>query len=216
MSYLSEWYDLVAYLKQTTNARILRSILISSFTIGLPQFTLEIKQENLVLRRAGDEEIEPYLNKVDYAEIRENQSKFVSASMVQNVFAENKANSANSLKSQRMKNEPGKSRSPISHSQNSYVISILSKSTKPTFDYCEVYEEMVDSLLDLSDVYDMALNNDTDSANLLFASRAIILIDLMKNLEDKYFLENFAYPLCLIVDSAITQVLKFYRFSFSL
>ena len=70
MSYLNEWYELVSYLKQTMSPRVLRSILVSSFTLGIPQFALEIKQTNLNLRRVRDNEIEPYLNKVDYSDIK--------------------------------------------------------------------------------------------------------------------------------------------------
>ncbi len=62
----------------------------------------------------------------------------------------------------------------------------------------------------------MPLSQNRDSYNILLINRTLILIDLMKNLDDKYFLEKHSYMLCHIVNNIIIQVSYFYFVDFLL
>ena len=70
----------------------------------------------------------------------------------------------------------------------------------------EVYEPLIDVLLDLSDIVDLTESQYGDSMNLILVNRALVLFDLMKNLDDKYFMENYAFKLGKLIDNIIMQV----------
>jgi hypothetical protein len=77
----------------------------------------------------------------------------------------------------------------------------------------ELYENHIDKLLDLSDIIDLTENEFGDTINLILISRALILIDLMKYLEDKYFMECLAFKLGKLIDNIVTQVILKQSFS---
>ena len=92
----------------------------------------------------------------------------------------------------------------INHpSQNS----MLSKISKSLLDVNEIYQTRIDDLLDLSDIIDLSKEKYGDSTNLVLINRALILIDLVKYLDDKFFQDNFSYMLCKSIDNIITQVI---------
>ncbi len=84
---------------------------------------------------------------------------------------------------------------------------MLSKNSKTLLDVNEIYQAQIDDLLDLSDIIDLSKEKYGDRANLILINRALILIDLVKYLDDKYFLDNFSYALCKSIDNIITQVI---------
>jgi len=70
----------------------------------------------------------------------------------------------------------------------------------------EAYEPLIDVLLDLSDIVDLTECQYGDSMNLILINRALVLFDLMKNLDDKYFMENYAFKLGKLIDNIVMQV----------
>ena len=56
---------------------------------------------------------------------------------------------------------------------------------------------------------DLSKSKYGDSYNILLINRALVLIDLMKNIDDKIFLEKYSYLLCHIVNNVIVQVSLF-------
>ena len=53
MNYLNEWFDFCEYLKLTINFETLRPILLSSFTIGIPQYVIEQRDEIIYFRNVS-------------------------------------------------------------------------------------------------------------------------------------------------------------------
>lgn len=86
------------------------------------------------------------------------------------------------------------------------VSSFQNKSNTSIGAAAEQYESYIDTLLDLSDIIDLTENEFGDTVNLILTNRALILIDLMKNLEDKYFMECLAFKLGKLIDNIVTQV----------
>lgn len=171
MSYLNEWFDFCNYLKLTTNLTVLRSILLSSLTIGVPQYSIEIRETTLTMKRISQHELEININKSEYLNSSDNNNK----------------------EGEHYNHHP---------SQNS----MISKLSKNLLDVNEKYQPLIDDLLDLSDIIDLSQDKFGDSINLILINRAIILVDLVKHLDDKFFQDNYSYILCKLIDSIITEV----------
>ncbi len=167
-NYLNEWFDLCNYLKLTTNLDVLRSILLSSLTIGVPQYAIEIRETSLTLKKITQHEIDININKSEYL-------------------------------------EPSINKTPNEVDIQPSRISMLSKLSKSLLDVNEIYQPRIDSLLDLSDIIDLSKEKYGDSINLMLVHRTLILIDLVKHLDDKFFQDNYSFHLCKLVDNIIIQ-----------
>lgn len=191
---LNEWFDLCEYLKITTNLEVLRSIFLSSLTIGIPQYAIEIKENTLSLIRIKQEDLETYMNKIEYSEIKKARSRTrITESSVLKSFRSSKQDLGVDKKNQ----------GGILSSRSG---SVLSQLNKDSVYMTEFYEPLVDTLLDLVELVDLSLTRNGDSTNILLINRTIILVDLMKHLNDKNFQENYSFSLCQIVHSIVTQV----------
>jgi len=97
------------------------------------------------------------------------------------------------------------------NSQSSSSIQNKSMNTKSSVTSIDVvgheaYEPLVDELLDLSDIVDLTDSPFGDSLNLTLINRALVLFDLMKNLDDKFFMDNYAFKLGKLIDNIVMQV----------
>ena len=174
-SFLNEWLDFCNSLKMTSNLNVLRSILLSSLTIGLPHYIIEIRDITLSMKKVTHHDLEININKSEYLDNLGNKSS----------------------------NEPF----------NLYTSedSMISKVTKTLLDVNEIYQNRIDDLLDLSDMVDLSKEKYGDSTNLILINRALILTDLVKYLDDKFFQDNFSYALCKSIDNIITQVIIYFH-----
>lgn len=198
MNFSNEWFDFCEYIKTTTNFDILRSILLSSLTIGIPQFVIEYKDEYLILKRINQDDLDSYLTKIEYSEIKKFKNSTASTVSVKGKNSSSIPNSPKKIL-----------RLQVDSTNDKQLPSIISsQSNSKTADLTELYEPYIDSLLDLTDLIDLSRSQTGDSTNLLLISRALILIDLMKNLDDKYFHENISYSLCQLINNIVVQVIR--------
>jgi hypothetical protein len=154
-------------------------VLLSSFTIGLPEFVFELKDNSLNLRKCSEQELNEYFNnKIEYAEIK--------------AFLNHQPSDMDSL----MK-------------KNSQ--SALSTSEKEP-ELADFYETLIDNLLDLTDAIDLTKSAYGDTLSIIVMNRAMILNDLMRQLDDKYFLEYLSLPLFQLTFDIINQVIVFIFF----
>ncbi len=161
----------------TTNSDILRSVLLSSFTIGLPDFVFELKDNTLNLRKCNEQELGEYFNnKIEYAEVK----AFLNhqTTDMDNILKKN-------------------SQSALSTSEKEPEIA-------------DFYEKLIDDLLDLTDAIDLTKSAYGDTLSIIVVNRALILNDLMKQLDDKYFLEYLSLPLFQLTFEIVTRVSFFF------
>ena len=189
------WFDFCDYLKLTTNLETLRPILFSSFTIGIPQYVIEIKNEILVFKMINQKDLEEYMNKAQMTNFQENS--FVESIVGKDTTAP--------INSEKLLSFRQKSENQLKV-QSSITLSSHADVKEDDLDYSEFYEPFVDSLLDLIDLVDLSKHPFGDTSNLLVINRCLILDDLMKHLDDKYFQENFSFLLFQIVNNIISKV----------
>lgn len=193
--HVNEWFTLCDYLKMTSNFEVLRPILLSSFTIGIPYYAFEIKETSLSLRRFKQEDLNGLIKKVDFPEFKR--------------FHINQSSKSRATDSSGVKSFRSKLDLPLSDRKqllSSISGSALSQVNKESIDLSDLYEPLVDNLLDLTDLVDISKLPFGDSTNMLLLNRALILVDLMKYLDDKYFQENFSFSILQIVYNIVIQV----------
>lgn len=173
MNYLNEWLDLCDYLKQTSNLAELRAILLSSMTIGVPQYSFEVRQTTLTLKKILQHQLEIHIDKSEYLDT--------------NTYTE--------------KNAEGKT-DILSLNQ----ASIDDKLSKNLLVDNAKFKKMIDDLLDLTEMVDLSKEKYGDSTNLILINRALILNDLVKYLDDKFFQDNYSFSLSRIVDNIVSEV----------
>jgi hypothetical protein len=199
MNYLNEWFDFCDYLRLTINFETLRPILLSSFTIGIPQYVIEQRDEIIYFRNLKKKQ------HVKTLPINEESKKlrFSKAELV---------NLTKQEENLRLFKSPLKSSKILTksfNSQSNHSISSMLSDNKNNFDITESYEPLIDILIDLNAMSDLSKSKYGDSYNILLINRALVLIDLMKNIDDKIFLEKYSYLLCHIVNNVIVQVSLF-------
>jgi hypothetical protein len=168
-----------------------RIILLSSFTIGLPQYEIVIRGESLFIKLISSEQ----RSETGTAE----SQMFVQENLL---VDDNKSTSSKKNFSEKLLTNL--------NSQSSSSFQNKSLNTKSSVTSIEVnneaYEPLIDVLLDLSDIVDLTECQYGDSMNLILINRALVLFDLMKNLDDKYFMENYAFKLGKLIDNIVMQV----------
>ena len=180
MSYMNEWFDICKYIKLSSNMSVLRVILLSSFTIGLPQYEVIIKEDTLLFKQNTSTDDKSERSESQLITTTNKVDSILESTHFHRIFNNLTTQSAGSL---------------------------MSKSTATSLEVAnEFYEPHVDKLLDLLDIVDLTQTEHGDSINLILINRALVLVDLMKNLEDLYFQENFAFKLCKHIDNIVTQV----------
>ena len=180
MSYMNEWFDICKYIKLSSNMSVLRVILLSSFTIGLPQYEVIIKEDTLLFKQNTSTDDKSERSESQLITTTNKVDSILESTHFHRIFNNLTTQSAGSL---------------------------MSKSTATSLEVAnEFYEPHVDKLLDLLDIVDLTRTEHGDSINLILINRALVLVDLMKNLEDLYFQENFAFKLCKHIDNIVTQV----------
>lgn len=202
MNYLNEWFDFCEYLKLTINFETLRPILLSSFTIGIPQYVIEQRDEiiyfrNVSLKKQQQVKTMP-INNEENKKLRFSKAELVSMTKQE----ENLRLFKSPLKSSKILTKSF-------NSQSNHSISSFLSENRNNFDITESYEPLIDILIDLNGMSDLSKSKYGDSYNILLINRALVLIDLMKNIDDKIFLEKYSYLLCHIVNNVIVQVSLF-------
>jgi hypothetical protein len=199
MNYLNEWFDFCDYFKLTINFETLRPILLSSFTIGIPQYVIEKKDEIIYFRNVAlkkqqqDKTIQ--INNEESKKLRFSKAELINMNKQEETL--------------RLFKSPLKSSKILTksfNSQSNHSISSFLSENRNNFDMTESYEPLIDILIDLNGMSDLSKSNYGDSYNILLINRALVLIDLMKNIDDKLFLEKYSYLLCHIVNNIIVQV----------
>jgi hypothetical protein len=201
MKNLNEWLDYCDYIKTTINLDVLRTILFSSLTIGIPKYVFELKNDVLTFKKVNQEDLDAYINKIEYSEVKQYRNKSLT--------------STTSIKGLSPKlNRSHKKSLDISllqqmQSRASATVSTMSRNqTKDDemLDMSIFYEPFVDNLLDLTDLVDFSDSEYADSQNLLFINRTLLFDDLMKHLDDKFFQENYSFLLFQIINSIVIKV----------
>lgn len=200
MNYLNEWFDFCDYLKLTINFETLRPILLSSFTIGIPQYVIEQRDEIIYFRNLKKKQLVKTMpiNNEENKKLRFSKAELVNLTKQE----ENLRLFKSPLKSSKILTKSF-------NSQSNHSISSLLSDNRNNFDITESYEPLIDILIDLNAMSDLSKSKYGDSYNILLINRALVLIDLMKNIDDKIFLEKYSYLLCHIVNNVIVQVSLF-------
>jgi len=108
----------------------------------------------------------------------------------------------------------------LNHHQSSEMESLTKKNSQSALSTSEkepemsdFYETLIDDLLDLSEAIDLTKSAYGDTLSIIVMNRALILNDLMKQLDDKYFLEYLALPLFQLTFDMVNRVILFVIFS---
>ena len=194
----SLWFDFCEYMKLTTNLDTLRPILFSSFTIGVPQYVIETKNDTLVFKMINQQALDEYINK---GQAKDSETSSLDESVIAKdlgpVISQEKLLSfrqksiENQLKVQSTVTMSGTSQADVREDE---------------MDMSQFYEPVIDDYLDLIDLIDLSKHPHGDTANLLVINRALLLDDLMKHLDDKYFQENYSFLLFQIVNNIVVKV----------
>ena len=153
----SMWFDFCEYLKLTTNLETLRPILFSSFTIGVPQYIIETKNDILTFKMINQKDLDEYLNKAQMISNSQNNS-FVESISGKELVAP--------INSEKLLSYRQKSFENQLKVQSSITISTSHAEAKDEdLDFSEFYEPFVDHLLDLIDLVDLSK---TSFGNLIF------------------------------------------------
>lgn len=201
MSFLNEWLDFCGLMKVTINLETLRPILLSSFTIGIPQYVIEQKDDLIFFRNV----IIKKQNVKTLPQTNEETKKLRFSKIDLNVISKQEENLRifkSPLKSSRLLTKSF-------NSQSNHSVSSFLSDNRTNFEMADSYEHLIDILIDLNGVSDLSKSKYGDNHNILLINRTLILIDLMKNIDDKLFLEKYAYMLGHIVNNLIVQVSLF-------
>lgn len=191
MTNLYEWFDFCNYLQRTTNLNVVRIILLSSFTIGMPQYEIIIRDDNLFFKLITSDQ---------QTDSSTTESQTINVQHDLSMMDDNKSTSSKKFQDKLVTNLNSQSSSSFQNRSNT-----KSSMTSIGADN-EAYEPFIDALLDLSDIVDLTETQYGDTVNLILINRALILVDLMKHLDDKYFMESLAFKLGKLIDNIVTQV----------
>jgi len=77
--------------------------------------------------------------------------------------------------------------------------------------FSEIYESLIDDLLDLSELsFEISKASYNDSSNLILISRCIVMVDLVHYLNDEPFFENSLFKLCTSIHDIVVKVIFFF------
>ena len=224
---LNQWYYLVNYLK-ITNFGMLRPILLASLTIGIPDYNFILSGKDL------------YLNKLEPSSLVDNKKKSTTTTTTHLVVVDtsqqtttrsNNSSSkqlntsnlmASGILNDDRRNQPRQS--SVARPQSNLTMNTLNSAKNDStaannnrtihIDLTEIYEPYIDNLLDLDAKHDSSKYEFGDSRNTLMLSRSLILIDLIKSLEDKHFIElheiNILKLICDFIEKVRIILLFFY------
>lgn len=215
MTFLKEWNDLLELFRLTTNFDVLRSIMLSSLIIGIPHYQIDFNESELTLdikirqNRNSEEEDEdcrreePTNNQILDSAATERKSYRMSNNEEEN------NNNNNEEDEIRGKNEDFQTMSAAAF----FLVDQLSDNIDPS-DFIQLYEPLIDKLLDLTDSIDLSKTKYGDTVNLMLVNRCLLLVDLVRNLGDRRFLENYSFLLCTKIHDIINEVIRDYFWNF--
>jgi hypothetical protein len=141
--YLNEWFDFCEILKITTSFDTLRSILFSSFTIGIPMYVIEQKEDFVFFRNVNTkrQQFGTTNNTNNESPIDETKkTRFSKSELVNNNLSENLRLFKSPLKSSRLLTKSF-------NSQSNHSISSFASENRNNIDMTETYEPFIDNLL---------------------------------------------------------------------
>lgn len=211
IAYLKEWLDFIKLIRLTTNPSLLRSILLSSFTIGIPTYKIDFSLDE-------DEEVLT----IDVTHLEKTNSKLAK---IDEMNESTKLNEI--MKDEREEDGGGEGGGGGGGTGGDNVIPILLDNKNLEFedanDFNEVYETLIDDLLDLAadadTVTTTASVNTTeefntyphnDSVNLKLVSRCIQLVDLVNYLSDDHVLGKCMYQLSTKIYEIVIRVSQWF------
>ena len=231
---LNSWFNFIEYTKMSTNVADLRLILLNSLTIGIPDYSLDMNQESsLSIKRIQPFRPSKPLVSTNHSNSSDNQKLEISNNLenenlsIMTVTSPNlsqknivksatmsdstaqleiaiKNESANSDTMKPNEEAQAKSKFPKKVSRQKSIVELLIGLTMSSIN--EVYEPLLDNLLDLDDTSDRGQKEYGDSSNMLLINRSILLVDLVKCLDDRFFQENMSLALCNTINQIIIEV----------
>lgn len=166
----------------TMNIAELRPILLSSLTIGLPKYAFELRDKQITIKRLPDS----HLKSLSGGDTKDAE------------MALSLSEQAKSVKEEAHHNQQ------IYKKQKKTVVEQLIGINSQNIN--EVYEPLLDTLVDLSDDFiDVTNSKYSDSVSMILINRVSLFLDLMRNLEDKYFQESLSLPLCDLTNNIIVE-----------
>lgn len=186
MKSAKEWYDLMKLLRLTTNSALLRSILLSSLTVGMPEYKVEFDMN---------------------CETQKQICVDVSRVKVTKVAGEERSPGDDDLAGNKQRSES------IGRELETGATSLMllggnGLDEQDPSSFSAFYETTIDFFLDLNETpVDLATMPYNDSVNLMLATRSIVLIDLIQHLGDDELFANCAFKLSLKILDIINQVI---------
>lgn len=178
---MREWLDFIKLIRLTTNPTLLRSILLSSFTIGIPSYKVEFNVNDngqmlidmIRLETKNNDALEQPLDSSDNYERDDDLATVKEAREDVPILFDNK-----------------------------------NVEFQDAASFSEVYESLVDGLLDLNETsIDLStLLPYNDSMNLMLVSRCIELIDLVSYLNDDLAFEKCMFQLSTRIYEIVNRV----------
>lgn len=205
---MSEWHDLCEYFQLSGTSDIVRPILIGNFTLGMPNYRVELRDECLyVNRKSTRDEYEYYTSRLEYTELRNpsTASSLGNSKHQPTKLSEQQSVTNDSLvdAEQLQQRELQRKQQQQHQQQQQQQVSVLNLDDNSTSQF---YEPLIDALFDFSnDSLDLSKTKYGDTVNLTLINRTLILVDLV-NYVDKYFAENYSLLFAIKIYEIINQV----------
>ena len=209
MEYPHEWCNFINYMKLTTNPEMLRQIIISSITIGIPRYGFVLEADNLFLNVVQANKQSPG---AAAAAIESRKSSLVDPSRKFRFNLGNITNLSKYFNEKMQQNRASPTRTASSNT--SYTNQVHQANNGVSIDLSEAYEPFIDNLLDLDDKYDLSKYEFGDSTNMAIINRSLVLVSLIESLQDKYFIENFLVKFIMLTCEIVEKV-KLWNIRFS-
>jgi hypothetical protein len=207
---LNAWFAFIECIKMSTNVSELRQILLRSMTVGIAKYAFDMQDSVVSVKRTPS----PPKTAVGAARLRrdmqENTNERMSIQTVTTPNSSRKLNNNYNSYTSHSKSQGSASVVTASYDgmeprrQRTFVDQLVGISSQGIND---VYESLLDNLLELNEATNRK-NRFSDNLTILMVSRGCLLVDLIANLDDKFFQENLSLNLCNLINNVIIEVRK--------
>jgi hypothetical protein len=208
MKNLNAWFSFIEYIKMSTNVTDLRQILLRSMTIGIAKYAFDMQDSVVSIKRTPS----PPKSAL-HGRPNTNQKSNQRQQQHENSNEKLSIQTVTTPNSSRKHNKSHMNESSVSMATTPYenlmpkrqrtIVEQLVGLTSQSIN--EVYESLLDDLLELNEATNRR-NRYNDGLTMLMISRGVLLVDLIANLDDKFFQENMSLNLCNLINNVIIEV----------
>ena len=198
MHCMNEWLRYCGYFKIIANHEQVRSTLLNNLILGMPQYGLVPHDEGFIVVLKA-----PRVQSASNQQQQQQQQQLLRAEtrtpsvLGMNTFRTVSRCSPNlyTPKLQLQLQQQQQQQQQQAHADS-----------PPMATYADYYEPLLDEFLN---IYAVTMNDNDDtlsSTNMILITRALLVVDVTRSLNDVDFQEKYAYNLCQSVESLVHQV----------